>query len=132
MEWNEGCEHGIKWQDEQHKLLLKNINALFDSVLMGSSDEDAFLKTIKFLEKYSEEHFRQEEFFMHKHGYPRQENHINEHRNFTEDLKKLTNGQHYTGIESSVELVNKLNNWFFEHTQTTDKYLAQFLCKYEK
>ena len=98
---------------------------------MGSGDQNTFDETIRFLGEFSKEHFEKEEFFMIKHGYPRKENHITEHQEFTNDLKGLA-GCDFNGIESSVELLNKLTEWFLNHTQTTDKALAQFLIKYEK
>ena len=68
---------------------------------------------------------------MSKHGYPRKENHVREHLQFAEDFSQFTNSYQYNGIESSVELLNKLNEWFFNHTQTTDKFLADFLLMHK-
>ena len=69
---------------------------------------------------------------MKKHGYPRRDYHVREHQRFTAELHDLVKGCKYHGIESSVELLNKLDEWFFNHTQTTDKLLATFLIKYER
>ncbi len=131
MEWGKDCQHGIKWQDHHHKQLVNTINILLDSIITGADDKETFDKTVKFIAEFSKVHFQAEELYMKKHGYPRRENHIKEHRCFIEDFNKFIYWHDYQGLESSSELLNKLNIWFFRHTQTTDKFLAEFLLKYE-
>ncbi len=131
MEWTENCQHGLKWQDDQHKQLFENINKLQDSILIGDTGKEVFRENIKFLSEYIKVHFKEEEHYMTKHGYPRRENHIKEHKRFKEELKLIVAEYKDNRIDSSVELLNKLTAWFFNHTQTTDKLLAKFLLKYE-
>ncbi len=131
MEWDENCEHGIEWQDNQHKELLEKINILLESVAIGKEDKEEFRQILIFISGYIKDHLTEEEYYMKKHGYPRLDNHIKEHQKFTEDFNIILSVFKYEGIESSVELLNKLTTWFFNHTQTTDKLLAKFLKKYE-
>lgn len=131
MEWGEDCQHGLKWQDDHHKQLVATINRLLDSVVIGSGDKKTFDQTLKFIDEFSKGHFRAEELYMEKHGYPRRENHVKEHQRFVADFDKFIFQYNFQGLETSIELLNKLNIWFFHHTQTTDKFLAEFLLKYE-
>lgn len=129
MEWGEEYQLGIIWQDFQHKQLIDNINELLDSLITGNNDKDTFYKTIKFVREFSLNHFKLEELYMKKHAFPGLEDHVKEHRFFTNDLNHFISVCIYHEIESSTELLNKLSSWFSHHIQTTDKILAEFLIK---
>ena len=129
MEWREDCQHGIIWQDFQHKQLVDNINKLLDSVITGSNDTETFYRTVKFLKEFSHSHLKTEELYMRKYGFPEMRNHVEEHHDFINDFNKIIHEGTYQEIESSVELLNKLNTWFYKHTQTTDRVLAEFLLE---
>ena len=131
MEWNENCHHGLKWQDQQHKQLFEKINELLESVLVGIEDKELFRKSIEFIAEYVKSHFKEEEYYMKKHGYARRDNHIEEHKRFIQDINLIVSEYKQNRPDSSVELLNTLTAFFFNHTQTTDKLLAKFLLKYE-
>ena len=129
MEWGEECQLGIIWQDFQHKQLIDNINKLLDCLITGNKDKETFYKTIKFVKEFSLNHFNLEELYMKKHDFPGMKGHVKEHRLFTDDLNHFISVCIYREVESSTELLNKLNTWFSHHIQTTDKILADFLIK---
>jgi hemerythrin-like metal-binding protein len=129
MEWGDNCQHGIIWQDFQHKQLVNIINGLLDSIIIGSGDKETFYKTIKFLKEFTYSHLGIEELYMRKYEFPGMRAHLAEHKFFIGDLNKFISVCIYHEQESSVELLNKLNTWFFHHTQTTDKILAEFILK---
>ena len=66
---------------------------------------------------------------MKKHDFPGMKDHAKEHRLFTNDLNKFISVCIYHKNESSTELLNKLNAWFYKHMQTTDRVLAEFLLE---
>ena len=126
MEWDKKYQHGIIWQDFQHKQLADKMSELMNSLLVGN-DKEAFFETIKFLREYSDSHFRIEELYMKQYNFPGSNEHAIEHRKFVRDLNVFVSSCIYKEAESSSELINKLTEWFFNHTQTTDKVFAAFL-----
>lgn len=126
MEWDKKYQHGIIWQDFQHKQLADKMAELMQSLLVGN-DKETFFETIKFLRDYSASHFRIEELYMKQYEFPDSKNHALEHRKFVRDLNEFVSNCIYKEAESSSELINSLTEWFFNHTQTTDKVFAEFL-----
>ena len=128
MEWISDYQHGIIWQDLQHRQLVDKMNELLESIISGR-DKEAFFETVKFVREYTTSHFRTEEMYMQTWEYPHREAHVREHRGFIDDFNSYLSKCIYHESESSAELINKLTTWFFNHTQTTDKKLAAFLLE---
>ena len=128
MEWDKKYQHGVIWQDFQHKQLVDKMSELLQSLVVGN-DKETFFETIKFLREYSESHFKIEELYMKFYEFPEAKNHALEHRKFVTDLNDFVSKCIYREAESSSELINTLSEWFFNHTQTTDKKLAEFLLE---
>lgn len=129
MEWGEDLQHGLIWQDFQHKQLVDHINMLLDAVVTGNKDKEIFYKTVKFIKDYSQEHFGLEELYMARHAFPGMEGHIKAHKIFVKNFDQFVSASIYRQTESSTDLLNKLSAWFFNHIHTTDKVLAEFLIK---
>ncbi len=128
MEWDKKYQHGVIWQDFQHKQLVDKMSELLQSLVVGD-DKEAFFETIRFLREYSESHFKIEELYMKYYEFPGTKAHVLEHRKFVTDLNNFVSKCIYREAESSSELINSLSEWFFNHTQTTDKVLAEFLME---
>lgn len=128
MEWDKKYQHGVIWQDFQHKQLVDKMSELLQALVSGK-DKDAFFETIRFLREYSDSHFRIEELYMEQHNFPDSREHASEHRKFVKTLNDFISQCIYQKAESSSELINTLSEWFFNHTQTTDKVLAEFLLE---
>ena len=126
MEWEKKYQHGIIWQDFQHKQLVDKMSELLQALVIGK-DKEAFFETIRFLREYSDSHFRIEELYMKQYNFPDSREHALEHRKFVQNLNDFISQCIYQEAESSSELINTLSEWFFNHTQTTDKILAEFL-----
>ncbi|MBU0673728.1 MAG: bacteriohemerythrin [Proteobacteria bacterium] len=131
MKWKEEFQHGIIWQDFQHKQLVGNINALISSVTTGNIDEKTFRKTARFVVEYCNTHFKIEEAYMKSHGYPRTNAHVAQHNEFIKELNMLLHEDSADYSEKSSVLLNNLLKLFAEHILTTDKYFAQFLIKHK-
>ena len=126
MDWINDYQHGIIWQDYQHKQLVDKMNELLDSIISGH-DKEAFFEMVRFIKEYSKNHFKTEELYMKNWEYPKFKEHSKEHRDFIIDFNEHISKCIYQEKESSGELINKLTLWFFNHTQTTDRDLAKFL-----
>lgn len=129
MEWGNDYEHGLIWQDFQHKQVVDHLNLLLDALISGTKEKETFYKTIKFVKDYSLDHFGLEELYMKNNNYPGMASHIREHRAFMKNFEKFISASIYHERESSSELLNKLTSWFFNHIHTSDKVLAEFLLK---
>jgi len=128
MEWINEYQHGIIWQDFQHKQLVDKMNELLNSLISGQ-DKETFFETIRFVREYVNNHFKTEELYMKNWDYPAFKEHSRDHKAFIIDFNNHISKCIYQESESSVELINKLTQWFFNHTQTTDRDLAKFLLK---
>ncbi len=129
MEWDAKYEHGVIWQDLQHKELVEKMHQLLDSIIEIKKDKEIFYDTIKFLKDYHKRHFLIEEEYMIKHKYTGFKDHYKEHKYFTWFLNDFISQSIYREIETSVELLNECTNWFGNHIKTSDKLFAQFLLE---
>jgi hemerythrin len=78
IDWEDKFSVNIEVIDEQHKMLLKTINKLYDATNAGT--RVAVLdETFKNLAEYTTDHFATEEELMVKFGYPDYVEHKNEH-----------------------------------------------------
>lgn len=130
MEWKEEFQHGVLWQDFQHRQLLDSINVLIKAVTTGNNDENAFRRTALFLKQYCDGHFKLEEAYMKKHGYSLLDAHIEQHHAFIKDFNFLLK-QDLNDAEKSAALLHKLLDWYAEHIVSSDKLLANFLLRHE-
>ena len=86
--WNASLETGNTVVDNDHKVLIKQINLLGDALKAGTA-KDQLATMIAFLNKYTREHFAREEQIM-------------------KDVKCPTTGQNCTAYKL---LVAKLDGW---------------------
>ena len=86
--WNASLETGNTVVDNDHKVLIKQINLLGDALKAGTA-KDQLATMIAFLNKYTREHFAREEQIM-------------------KDVKCPTTGQNCTAHKL---LVAKLDGW---------------------
>lgn len=85
MEWKDEMSVGVPALDEQHKVLIGLIDMLDEKERTG----DAVSHVISELERYVEEHFRDEEELMASADYPELEPHKAEHRSFVDWLESV-------------------------------------------
>ena len=129
MEWDTNYENGLIWQDLQHKELIENMYSLLDAIVDSNTDKDSFYKTVNFVRKYYKSHFLIEEKYMREFDYPLIGAHLIQHKYFIDEFNAFISQCIYRENESSVELLNKLTSWFYNHIQSTDKILAKFILK---
>ncbi|GMR04349.1 MAG: hemerythrin family protein [Thermodesulfobacteriota bacterium] len=132
IEWSKKLSTGVKWQDAQHRELLKRINMLLDAMSTGHG-KDEVAKLYKFLDEYFVVHFDTEEQAMHRHNYPDAVAHISEHTRFIDAVSVLEK-EAEKGIPADliVRTQREVVNWLVNHIGSIDKRLAEFLKKAEK
>ncbi|MFH2058691.1 MAG: hemerythrin family protein [Pseudomonadota bacterium] len=124
-------ETGVVWQDFQHKQLID----LFEKVKEAKSnhkDKNLYRYTIAFLAMYVNHHFKLEEKYMDKYNYPGKQKHIQEHKDYVNELK-IFRSENYDYSEEGVDdLLMRMGEWILSHILGDDKILGDFILTYEK
>ena len=125
ISWNENMSVNVVEIDDQHKKLTSLINAFYDVILQGKSNE-LLGETIDGLVDYTETHFAKEEHYFAQFHYPEAEEHKNEHSYFVNKVSELQKDFAERRIIISTELVDFLLDWLVNHIQRTDKKYSSF------
>ena len=129
IDWDDRMSVGIEEIDKQHKRLLALINDLH-----GACHEDCPSDKVDnaadALTEYTRVHFATEEQYMDGHSYPGQEEHMEEHMEFS--LKAMDFfGDYVSGSNPGLnkEMLAYLKDWLLNHILKTDRRLGAFLRK---
>ena len=126
--WDEKYSVGNPKIDEQHKHLVKLINALWESCKQGKSEADKnFAVIIKEAAEYVRTHFNTEEQLMTKYNYPDYKNHKVEHETFIVEIlnsvKEFQEGKQFV----PNKFVRYLRDWLLQHIAISDKKYTPFI-----
>jgi hemerythrin len=126
--WTSDLSVGIELIDEQHKMLIKHLNDLSQSLESGQGPAK-ISTTLNFLIDYTNFHFTAEEKHMAANGYPELENHKTMHEEFKSTLASLEEDLEEEGatqlLADSIDTL--LVKWLFEHIRTIDVTFGRFL-----
>ena len=125
--WDESMSVGVGILDSDHKRLLDMFNGLLKTGVSTKSKDD-LIPLINGLRDYTDVHFRREEAFMERHGFPDLEEHKAAHRYFVDEVEKL--GRELAGDHTMmlrIDLILLLKDWLIEHIQSTDKQYKPYL-----
>lgn len=131
MELDVKYETGVLWQDYQHKQLID----LFGKIKTARSnhkEKNLYRYTIAFLVMYVNHHFKLEEEYMDKYGYPGKGDHHKEHQGFVKELKAFKSEHNDYSEEGIDDLIMRLANWIMNHILEDDQKLGQFILKKEQ
>lgn len=121
MTWTDKMSVGVEVLDNDHKKLVALVNQLFDGIQAGHG-KDAVGQVLDGLISYTVEHFKREEEFFAKTGYPETAEHKKLHEDLTRQVldvqQKYKSG---AGATLSLEVMNFLKNWLINHIQGSDK-----------
>ena len=128
MEWRDEFLVGVAEIDEEHKELVTNMNRL--AAKIKSEDLSGIDEILVFLEGYVRFHFDNEERMMRTVSYPLINEHLQEHRTFSQqyvNLKRdIASGLHdplYLGFRIQLFLFD----WWAAHMTKTDRHLGKFI-----
>jgi hemerythrin len=121
MQWNEKMSVGVSTFDNEHKKLIDLVNALHDGI-QANRTPDVLGKVLDGLISYTATHFKHEEEFFAKSGYPASAEHKKEHDDLTRQVldiqAKFKGGA--TGT-LSLEVLAFLKKWLIGHIQGSDR-----------
>lgn len=127
-EFSENLVTGNELIDSQHKELIERINKLLDSCEDGNEKLVA-IKTLDYLEDYTNFHFSAEEDLQKSIEYPGYEKHKAQHEVFKQTISELQEMlQEEEGPSAAfVESVEKnVIQWFYTHIEGFDRSVAEY------
>ncbi len=132
IEWKDSLTLHVPVLDRQHRELVDRASAVIAAMRAhrGASEVgDLF----GYLRGCVRTHFAAEEALMRERGYPRYEQHVQEHAVFTGRVHLLHD--HFIGQGVTLSLIVKVNalvcTWFFDHIATSDKAIATWIVERE-
>ncbi len=126
--WTTDLSVDIELIDEQHKMLIKHLSDLNESLKSGKGPAK-IATTLNFLIDYTDFHFSAEEKHMEANNYPELDAHIKLHKSFKTTLANLEEELEEEGatkmLADSIDTL--LVKWLFEHIRTIDVAFGKFL-----
>jgi hemerythrin len=128
MEWTEDLSVGVKEVDDQHKELIRRMNAFFTAIEMGYGNEEV-LRVLEFLGSYVATHFRDEESLQVRCNFPRYAEHRALHKGFIEDIKKIKQDIQESGftVMTKTLMGSTLTTWLVLHISKEDKAIGSHM-----
>ena len=125
IQWNDSFSVNVVEIDRQHQKLVGMINDLTDAMRQGKS-KDILGKIINGLIGYAVTHFRTEEKYFDRFGYPETNSHKKEHSDFTKKIAEFKAGFDAGKLGLSIEVMDFLSNWLQNHIKGVDKKYGPF------
>jgi hemerythrin len=123
--WSKELETGNSLIDSQHQQLIKAVNELLAACSAGQG-RDILNSTLDFLEKYTTQHFNDEERLQIQHHYPDYANHKLLHENFKKFVTEFANQVKKEG--PTTGLISKITfgvgDWLINHIKKEDTKVA--------
>lgn len=124
--WNDSYSVNNERLDWQHKKLIDMMNEFYDNIKQ-KMPKDSIAILLKRMKEYIMVHFKTEEEYMRKMGYPRLEMHKDEHKKFVKKVEDLEEKFNSSQMILPVEVTAFLKNWLQDHILRKDKHFAKFL-----
>ncbi|QER42084.1 bacteriohemerythrin [Thermodesulfobacterium sp. TA1] len=129
IEWNSDFEIGIKFIDNQHKMLVHIINRLYTTLFLKPKFlRENILEILQELRDYTQYHFEAEEAFMESHDYPKLSQHKRAHQDFIKKIEEFYAKLPQEDLKAfGLELLSFLKKWLLSHILTLDKHIKTYL-----
>ena len=125
IRWNESLSVNVAEIDRQHRKLVSLINELDEAMKQGKG-KAVLGKTVDSLVQYAVTHFRTEERYFDRFGYPDTDGHKKEHAAFVRKASEIKDKFEQNRNFLSIEVMNFLINWLQNHIMKSDKQYSQF------
>jgi hemerythrin len=125
IKWTKAFETGTSALDEQHRLLIENINVLGElasNPTPTAAEVSNLVAMVSYLSDYSEIHFRSEEHCMLKSQCPAYAENLKAHeyfRSFIRDFQTQCDVEHFN-LELVRNLHELMESWVQEHILKID------------
>ncbi len=125
IEWDDNLSVYIVEIDRQHKKLIAMINELHDAMRHRQS-KLVLSQIIEGLIGYAGTHFRTEERYFERYGYPEEIPHKQEHAAFTLKVAEFKHNYDAGKFGLSMDLLDFLSDWLQNHIKVVDRKYALF------
>lgn len=127
MNWDDAFSVGIPEIDQQHMVIVECLSLVEEAVASNIAKNRwmAMHSALVSLSDYIRIHFAVEESLMRIHGYPEFANHLDEHRAFASDLRRMQ--EKSLKADVSEEMAAALGKWLHEHIMVSDRQYADYL-----
>jgi hemerythrin len=125
IKWDDSFSVKVAEIDRQHQKLISMINELNDAMKQGKG-KDILGKIVNGLISYTATHFKTEENYFERFGYPDADQHKKEHIAFVQKVSDFKDGFEKGKLSLSIEVMNFLSDWLQNHIKGTDKKYSQF------
>lgn len=126
IDWSDRYSVGVFKFDNQHKMLIKQINDLHMAMRIGNG-KSSLITVMDNLVKYTVEHFADEEREMQRTNYPDYMAHKREHDKLVEKVQDLRERMSSGKIVVTMEVMNFLRDWLTNHIAKVDKQYSDHL-----
>ena len=126
MSWRKEYELGVHAVDAEHKQLFVLINQFHDALAAGGESRQIAL-VLNRLTAYAEAHFQREEQLMTDNGYPRLEQHREQHSDLVRSIFAINERLATDANQARREVLAFIRNWLIEHIVKSDMDIADFL-----
>lgn len=127
MIWNDKLSVGVEVLDDDHKKLISLINELYDGALAGNGKE-ILANILERLVAYTRFHFHREEKLFAETGYLDAATHKAQHDELAQwAVQAEIDFLHGRLRAPTLEVLNRLKDWLFDHINDSDKLYGPFL-----
>lgn len=125
FEWSDKYSCGINSIDDQHKVIFRLINDLFDAI-QARRESSIIKKVFSELLQYAHYHFDLEYELFQLYAYKDEPKHLEEHKEFIHTIESMIIHDYLSGKDNPREALQFLVDWFSNHILKTDMEY----CKY--
>lgn len=126
--WKEEYSVKVKEIDDQHKVLIKLLNKLYDA-FMKKEHSTIIGDIIQELTDYASYHFGTEEKYFKRFNYKESEKHLSEHKSFTEKVNEFKKEYEKNKSALTFTIINFLRDWLKNHILISDKKYSDFFAQ---
>ncbi len=131
VKWDSNLIVGIPEIDQQHQILIRIINDVYDSVSSGI-ENDVLDQSIRHLSDYAQVHFSSEHRLFEEFSYPQMEQHEVEHERFTSKVEELRNDVELAKPDLAIKLISFLTEWLLAHINDSDQKYAAHIKAFDQ
>ncbi|MBN2096580.1 hemerythrin family protein [Candidatus Peregrinibacteria bacterium] len=120
VQWNQSYNVDVKEIDGQHQKLVGIMNKLCESI-DGGVDDFVIDEIVQDMADYALTHFETEEKYFREFDYKKTDEHIAQHREFSQKVLSLQKDLREDKRNVSADAIGFLGQWFAEHVLKYDR-----------
>ncbi len=136
MLWRDKYALGVPIVDEQHRELFQRVEAFVTTLRSAAAWEEKVLRvneTLEFMKAYVVEHFRDEEAYQQRIGYPCFQAHKKIHDDMVAYVLEVSAAYAHAGYDEQLmqQFAGKLLAWLINHVAAEDQRIADYAAAKE-